>query len=147
MNYWYRVALEQSIGAVIKYQTSLENVESSQFLLLRNRRGFWGFPQGHKEKGETEIRTLIREVLEETGIIYLDIQSYVGKIRYSYFKVDGIKSEKEVRFYFATTPTRQVRLSDEHDGFMWATFLDALYMLDHRQLKSILVKGHRKGLY
>jgi bis(5'-nucleosidyl)-tetraphosphatase len=147
LTYWYRVALEQSIGAVIKYQPSPENIESSEFLLLKNKRGFWGFPQGHKEKGETEIQTLIREVSEETGITYLDIQSFVGRIRYSYFKADGMKAEKEVRFYFATTSTRQIRLSAEHGGFMWVTFLDALSILDHRQLKSILVKGHRKGLY
>jgi bis(5'-nucleosidyl)-tetraphosphatase len=147
VKYWYRVALEQSIGAVIKYQSYLGNTEFSEFLLLRNRRGFWGFPQGHKERGETEIQTLIREVSEETGIAYLDIQSYVGKIRYSYFKADGMKSEKEVRFYFATTSTKQVKLSSEHDGFMWVTFLDALSILDHRQLKAILIKGHRKGLY
>ena len=73
------MTLEQSIGAVIKYQTYLGNTEFSEFLLLRNRRGFWGFPQGHKERGDTEIQTLIREVSEETGITYLDIQSYVGK--------------------------------------------------------------------
>ena len=100
------MALEQSIGAVIRYGTSLENVES-QFLLLRNRRGFWGFPQGHKEKGETEVQTLIREVREETGILSLYIQSYIARIHYSYFKADGMKSEKEVRFYFATTSTRE----------------------------------------
>jgi hypothetical protein len=58
-----------------------------------------------------------------------------------------MKSEKEVRFYFATTSTKDVTLSAEHDGFLWASFLDALYTLDHRQLKSILVKGHRRGLY
>lgn len=140
------MALEQSIGAVIRYGTSLENVES-QFLLLRNRRGFWGFPQGHKEKGETEVQTLIREVCEETGIVSLYIQSYIGRINYSYFKADGMKSEKEVRFYFALTSTRKIMISKEHDDYKWVTFSNALCILDHRQLKSILIKGHRKGLY
>ena len=140
------MALEQSIGAVIRYGTFLENVES-QFLLLRNRRGFWGFPQGHKEKGETEVQTLIREVCEETGIVSLYIQSYIGRIHYSYFKADGMKSEKEVRFYFATTSTRKIKISKEHDDYKWVTFSNALCILDHRQLKSILIKGHRKGLY
>jgi len=74
------VTLEQSVGAVIKYRNSLEDGESAEFLLLRNRRGFWGFPQGHKEKGESEIQTLIREVREETGIKAIDIHSYIGKI-------------------------------------------------------------------
>jgi 8-oxo-dGTP pyrophosphatase MutT (NUDIX family) len=140
------VALEQSIGAVIKYQSSEDSI-SSEFLLLRNRRGFWGFPQGHKERGESEIQTLTREVLEETGIRELEIQSYIGEIRYSYFKGDGMKSEKEVRFYFATTPTRQVKISIEHADFKWVTLSDALSMIDHAKLKQILARGHRKGLY
>lgn len=141
------MALEQSIGAVIKYQNSLDDGESSEFLLLRNRRGFWGFPQGHKEKGESEIQTLIREVREETGIKALDIHSYIGKINYSYFKGDGMKSEKEVTFYFATTLTREVKISEEHADFRWVTLAEALSMLDHAKLKLILSKGHRKGLY
>lgn len=141
------MALEQSIGAVIKYRNSLENVESAEFLLLRNRRGFWGFPQGHKEKGESEIQTLIREVREETSIKMLEIHSYIGKINYSYFRGDGMKSEKEVTFYFATTPTREIAISEEHADFKWVTLADALNMLDHAKLKFILSKGHRKGFY
>ena len=140
------MALEQSIGAVIKYQ-SPGDTDSSEFLLLRNRRGFWGFPQGHKERGESEIQTLTREVFEETGIRELDIHSYIGDIRYSYFRGDGMKSEKEVRFYFATTATRQVKISNEHADFRWVTLADALNMIDHAKLKLILTKGHRKGLY
>lgn len=136
---------EQSIGAVVKLDSSLD--EPAHFLLLRNRRGFWGFPQGHKEKGESEIQTLVREVQEETGITKLDIKSYVGKIRYSYFKGDGMKSEKEVTFYFATTPTKDVVISKEHEEYRWVTLSDALNMLDHAKLKLILTKGHRRGLY
>lgn len=139
------MALEQSIGAVIKYHASADS--QSEFLLLKNRRGFWGFPQGHKERGESEIQTLVREVFEETGIRDLEIQSYIGEIRYSYFKGDGMKSEKEVRFYFATTPTKQVKISIEHADFRWVTLADALNMIDHAKLKLILGKGHRKGLY
>ncbi len=141
------MALEQSVGAVIKYQNSFEDSAYSEFLLLRNRRGFWGFPQGHKEKGESEIQTLIREVREETGIKALDIHSYIGKINYSYFRGDGMKSEKEVTFFFATTATREIKISEEHADFRWVTLGDALNMLDHAKLKLILTKGHRKGLY
>jgi bis(5'-nucleosidyl)-tetraphosphatase len=142
------VTLEQSVGAVIKHQNSLESdEESSEFLLLRNRRGFWGFPQGHKEKGESEIQTVTREVFEETGIRALDIRSYIGKINYSYFRGDGMKSEKQVTFYFATTPIREIKISVEHADFKWVTLADAINMLDHAKLKLILSKGHRKGLY
>ena len=123
------------------------NKDYSEFLLLRNKRGFWGFPQGHKERGENDIQTLQREVQEETGIVNLDIHQYIGKIQYKYFRADGLRSEKEVKFYFATTPTREVIISNEHEDFKWTNYLDALSLLDHRQLKSIILKGRRKGLY
>jgi 8-oxo-dGTP pyrophosphatase MutT (NUDIX family) len=138
------VALEQSVGAVIK----LRPVEgTAEFLLLRNRRGFWGFPQGHKEKGETEIQTLVREVKEETGISELDIRSYIGKITYSYYRGDGVRSDKEVRFYYAMTPTKEVKISEEHADFTWATLKEAFSLLDHAKLRQILDRGHQKGLY
>jgi bis(5'-nucleosidyl)-tetraphosphatase len=138
--------MEHSVGAIIKYQ-SYEITDPSEFLLLRSKRGFWGFPQGHIEKGEREIQTLMREILEETGITSLDIQSFIGKIHYSYFKPDGIKSEKHVSFYFVTTSTRQIEISEEHNDFQWVTFSEALSILYHRQLKSVLIKGHKKGFY
>ncbi len=141
------MTIELSVGAIIRYYATEYNKDHSEFLLLRNKRGFWGFPQGHKEKGENEIQTLLREVQEETGIIQLDIHQYIGKIQYKYYRADGIRSEKEVRFYYATTPIREVTISNEHEGFKWSTYLEALSLLDHRQLKSIILKGRRKGLY
>jgi 8-oxo-dGTP pyrophosphatase MutT (NUDIX family) len=138
------VTLEQSVGAVIKLRSEERTAE---FLLLRNRRGFWGFPQGHKEKGETEIQTLVREVKEETGISDLDIRAYIGKISYSYYRGDGLRSDKEVRFYYATTPTKDVKISEEHADFTWTTLKEAFSLLDHAKLRQILDRGHQKGLY
>ena len=108
------------------------NKDYSEFLLLRNKRGFWGFPQGHKERGENDIQTLQREVQEETGIVNLEIHQYIGKIQYKYFRADGLRSEKEVKFYFATTPTREVIISNEHEDFKWTNYLYALSLLDHQ---------------
>ena len=141
------MTIELSVGGIIRYQSTEFNKDHAEFLLLRNKRGFWGFPQGHKEKGENEIQTLQREVKEETGITDLDIHQYIGKIQYKYFRADGIRSEKEVKFYFATTPVREVVISNEHERFKWTTYQEALSILDHRQLKSIILKGRRRGLY
>jgi bis(5'-nucleosidyl)-tetraphosphatase len=132
---------------VIKYSNPSIGQQVPVFLLLRNRRGYWGFPQGHKEKGESEMQTLEREVNEETGIRSLDVLSFIGAIRYSYFRSDGMKNEKEVKFYFATTPVRNVVISEEHESYKWASFVEALNFLNHRQLRSIFMKGHNRGFY
>ncbi len=84
---------------------------------------------------------------EETGIQAIDVLSYIGTIRYSYFRSDGMKSEKEVKFYFATTSTKDIVISNEHESYKWVTFFDALNILDHRQLRSIFINGHKKGFY
>ena len=74
-----------SIGAVIDTH-SPTSMKEPEFLILKNRRGSWGFPQGHKERGESDLQTLAREVEEETGIKNLNILSFIGTIRYSYLK-------------------------------------------------------------
>lgn len=52
---------EKACGAVI------EN-EEGKILLIFQQNGFWGFPKGHVEEGETESETAVREVFEETGL-------------------------------------------------------------------------------
>ncbi|HJY14540.1 MAG TPA: NUDIX domain-containing protein, partial [Nitrososphaeraceae archaeon] len=91
--------------------------------------------------------TLFREVYEETGINSLNILSFIGRIRYSFFKGEGVKSRKEVSFYYATTNIRDITLSNEHDDFIWTTFSESLTYLNRKQLKSIMIEGHEKGFY
>ena len=100
-----------------------------------------------KKGVKTKSKPFREKSQEETGITNLEIHQYIGKIQYKYFRADGIRSEKEVKFYFATTPVREVTISNEHEGFKWTTYQDALSLLDHRQLKSIILKGRRRGLY
>ena len=60
------IFLETSIGAVIRYNPSI-SIKEPEFLILKNRRGSWGFPQGHKEPGESEVETLIRSEERRVG--------------------------------------------------------------------------------
>jgi diadenosine hexaphosphate hydrolase (ATP-forming) len=39
-----------------------------QVLLIRDRQGFWCFPKGHLEPGESLEQAALREVEEETGV-------------------------------------------------------------------------------
>ena len=42
--------------------------DEGRVLLIRDRNGFWVFPKGHVDPGETPEEAAVREVLEETGI-------------------------------------------------------------------------------
>ena len=51
---------EKACGCII--------IDNGKVLLVEQNSGFWGFPKGHVEDGETEVETAIREVKEETNI-------------------------------------------------------------------------------
>lgn len=51
---------EKACGAVIE--------QDGKILMIFQNNGFWGFPKGHVEEGETEAETAVREIFEETGL-------------------------------------------------------------------------------
>lgn len=55
---------EKSCGAVV-YRTSGDTI---RYLLVQSLEGYWGFPKGHMERGETEEQTALREIKEEVGL-------------------------------------------------------------------------------
>ncbi len=61
---------EKSCGAIV-YRKFHGNTE---ILLIRHiKSGYWSFPKGHIERGETEVETAQREIREETGIeVFVD---------------------------------------------------------------------------
>ena len=64
------MTFEKSCGAIV-YRKHHGNTE---ILLIKHiKSGYWSFPKGHVEKGETEEETAVREIKEETGIdVYID---------------------------------------------------------------------------
>ena len=42
--------------------------QAGEVLLLRDRMGYWVFPKGHVDQGESLEQAAVREVAEETGI-------------------------------------------------------------------------------
>jgi diadenosine hexaphosphate hydrolase (ATP-forming) len=43
--------------------------DQDEVLLIRDRLGYWVFPKGHLDPGETLEEAAVREVAEETGIM------------------------------------------------------------------------------
>ncbi|RDI94880.1 NUDIX hydrolase [Meiothermus sp. QL-1] len=53
-----------------------------EVLLIRDRMGYWCFPKGHVEPGESLAQAALREVEEETGI-KAEVQGALGTTRYT----------------------------------------------------------------
>ena len=71
---------EKSCGALV-FRKFHGNVE---LLLIRHMNGgYWSFPKGHVEQGETEEETAIREVKEEPNIDIMLDTSFREMVTYS----------------------------------------------------------------
>ena len=56
--------IEKSCGAVVFTREG----GTIKFVIIRSLEGFYGYPKGHMEAGESEEQTALREIREETGL-------------------------------------------------------------------------------
>ena len=131
--------IETSVGAVI-----FRKGNTTKYLLLQYNATHWGLVKGHIEKGESEEETLLRETKEETGIINLQI---IPKFRkeYSYsFKRKNEVINKQVIIYLAKTQTKEIKLSEEHIGYCWLNYEEAIKKVTFNQPKELIKKANEK---
>ncbi len=113
----------------------------------KSEAGKWGVPAGKLEKNETPRDAAIRELFEETGIS-LDPSSQIRSLGPLYIR----KPELDYVFHLFKVQLPQapnVRLSDEHQSYKWASSKDveemplmagAMQALQHYRCKN----EHRK---
>jgi tRNA nucleotidyltransferase (CCA-adding enzyme) len=122
---------EKSFGAVIinEYQ---------EFLLIKHRFGeHWDFPKGHKENDETDKETVLREVMEETGLLITIIEGFKEKTRYS--PREG--TEKTVTFYMGFSTGKVTIQNEEILDYAFLPFEDALKKITFNESKEVLKKA------
>ena|SRR5918993_2291336 len=126
---------EISAGAVLHI---IEENFGIKYLILNYSYGHWDFPKGNIESGETEIETIKREVMEETGIDDIKlIEGFRQQISYRYRKKSKIVN-KTVIYHLAETTSNKVILSFEHINFAWLNFNHALEKLSFDNSKKVL---------
>ena len=118
------------------------------FLLLhypsnaKSPKEYWDLPKGHIKKGEKEIETVKREVEEETGLKDIEfVEGFKEWIKY-FFKFEGKNIFKFVTFYLAQTKEKKVKISEEHIGYKWLPYEEALEQLTFKNAKRILKKAN-----
>lgn len=68
-------------------------VHGGKVLMVQQENDVFVFPKGHVEKGETEVETALREILEETGVVVeLDTTRRIGL----HYYIESIDVDKEV---------------------------------------------------
>ena len=129
---------EKSAGIVLFRNDSSEN----EFLLLNYPQGHWDFVKGKMEKNETPHETAIRETKEETGITNIEfIDGFEESVEYDFrFKRENI--HKKVIFFLAKTDEKNIKLSHEHNDYLWLEYNDALKKTTFENAKNVLSKAN-----
>lgn len=132
-----RMSYERSIGAIIIKRGEPPRAEP-HFLLLRYPGGYWEFPRGHVEAGERELVTARREISEETGITALRfLPGFRERYRFHFRRGQKLIT-KDAVIYLAEVPRWAVRISDEHFGYVWLTYREAVRHLSFENARQVL---------
>ena len=129
---------ETSAGIVLFRNISNKN----EFLLLNYPQGHWDFIKGKIEQDETSHETALRETKEETGISNIEfIDGFEEYVEYDFrFKNEDI--HKKVIFFLAKTSEKKIRLSHEHNDYLWLGYNDAIKKTTFRNAKDVLSKAN-----
>jgi bis(5'-nucleosidyl)-tetraphosphatase len=132
---------EFSAGAVIFYKN--EKAEPLYLILHYHFKGdYWDFPRGNIEKGESSTDATKREIREETGLTERDIRFVQGfKETIQWFYVwQGIRRLKQTTYFLAETTKKEIKLSEEHIGYIWLPLNEALEQLTYKNTIRVLEK-------
>lgn len=75
-----------------------------QYLVIQQQAGHWGFPKGHKEPGETDLQTAVREFEEETNLPTPQLDHNQVFVENYTIPTPSGGIYKEVRFYLGRLP-------------------------------------------
>ena len=100
---------EKSCGTIV--------INDSKVLVIRQKQGFWGFPKGHIEEGESEIQTAIRETKEETNLDVIIEDETRFCLNYI---IEDKQINKYVVYFIAKAINNDVKLQiEEIDDIAW----------------------------
>ena len=103
--------MEFSCGGVVFADTG----EGRKYLLIRSKSGFWGFPKGHMEAGETEEQTARREVREETGSDVVFLEGFRASDEYPLTREGKPDVRKQVTYFLARCEEKAFRPLDTRE--------------------------------
>jgi|SRR3990167_3660605 len=136
---------EIAAGIIIYRKT----IDGQKFLILYHGRNYWNFPKGKIESEEKSFQAAIRETKEETGLSRADLKfanNFKAYEKFSFWRRVGEKNArifKIVIFYLAETKKKEIKISEEHSGYGWFIYKEAMKILSkHKESQRILMQAY-----
>ena len=127
---------EKSCGVII---FTRENNEI-KFVIIKSINGFYGFPKGHVEIGETETQTALREVYEEVGLKPDLIKGFRETVEYY---IPSSDVQKQVVYFLGECKNQDIVFQKEELlSAKLMTFNEANHSFTHQNNKDLLLKAN-----
>ncbi|MFZ3020041.1 MAG: NUDIX domain-containing protein [Minisyncoccia bacterium] len=109
-------------------------------IIVKNKNGdHWGSPKGTPEGSETAIETAKRELMEETGIVNVDIREDKTFLEKYPFEREGTMYNKTNLYYLGFVNEMLIgEYSDEIAEVKWVSFDEAKEVLTHQTAKDVM---------
>lgn len=109
-------------------------INNGKVLIIKQMQGFYGFPKGHVEIGETEVETAIRETKEETNIdVVVD-----ENLRFSLSYIVNNNIDKEVVYFVAKPLNSSITIQEsELLDAKWVNIEDVESILTFDNLRDL----------
>lgn len=128
---------EKSCGAVVFTRQN----DQVKYLLVRQRKGQYGFPKGHMEGCETEHETALREIYEEVGLRPRFIDGFRTIDAYNIPTRHNIP--KLVVYFLAQYEDQEIVIQEsELTGAVLLPYQDAVARLDYHNTRRVLTEAH-----
>lgn len=131
---------EKSCGAVVYCRKD----NGIQYLLACERSGYWVFPKGHMEGGESEHDTALREVKEETGLDVTFVEGFRMLDEHNLAREGRPNTIKQTVYFLARYEGQEfIPQETEISKIALMDYETAMETLQFDSFKQILTQAHR----
>lgn len=129
--------VEKSCGAVVFTRAD----GKIRYVLAQNLEGYYGFPKGHMEAGETETETALREIREEVGLRPRLIEGFRMEDEHPLPKKPGVI--KQVVYFLAEYEDQEISYQKEELlSAPLVSYEEAVELFTFESSKRILTEAH-----
>jgi len=142
---------ETSAGVVVfnddspSFDREPSRTAGRRWLIVKHRKGHWGFPKGHVEPGESLTQTALRELAEEVGIAPDQVElidGFTAVNRYRFTGKDGQRVDKTVHYFLGQSRTDRVTVSArEIDDYAWLLAGACRKRLTYHTARQVLARA------
>lgn len=136
------VVREPTAGGVIWRRNKSNKIE---ILLIQDAKDRWTIPKGHIEDGETAKQTAEREISEETGLKKMQMQDYLGRIKFQYRRQNSlVLMTTDIFLVEAKGDTNDLQAEEWMNGIKWFDAMDAVDEIEYDDISKLMLIGLKK---